>query len=37
MTGEPTVIPAGGGDVVGDSPDRRVEILADAVPLHVTW
>ena len=34
---EPTVIPPGGGEVVGDSPDRRVEILADQPALHATW
>ncbi len=27
----------GAGEIVGDSPDRRVEILADADPLHATW
>lgn len=32
-----TVIPPGGGEVVGDSPDRRVEILADHDAVHVTW
>src|SRR5680860_1223303 len=35
--GEPTVIPPGGGEVVGDSPDRRVEILSDHSALHATW
>jgi quercetin dioxygenase-like cupin family protein len=35
--GEPTVVPAGGGEVVGDAPDRRVEILADHDAVHVTW
>ena len=34
---EPTVIPPGGGEVVGDSPDRRVEILCDHEALHATW
>jgi mannose-6-phosphate isomerase-like protein (cupin superfamily) len=34
---EPTVIPAGEGEVVGDSPERRVEILSDHDALHVTW
>jgi mannose-6-phosphate isomerase-like protein (cupin superfamily) len=34
---EPTVIPPGGGEVVGDSPDRRVEILSDEDWLHTTW
>jgi mannose-6-phosphate isomerase-like protein (cupin superfamily) len=32
----PTVIPQGGGEVVGDSPDRRVEILCDDETLHAT-
>jgi quercetin dioxygenase-like cupin family protein len=31
------VIAPGGGEVIGDSPDRRVEILSDADPLHATW
>jgi mannose-6-phosphate isomerase-like protein (cupin superfamily) len=31
------LIPPGGGEIVGDSPDRRVEILSDADPLHATW
>lgn len=34
---EPIVIPPGGGEVVGDSPDRRVEILSDHEALHATW
>jgi mannose-6-phosphate isomerase-like protein (cupin superfamily) len=34
---EPAVIPPGGGEVIGDSPDRRVEILADHDALHATW
>jgi mannose-6-phosphate isomerase-like protein (cupin superfamily) len=34
---EPTVIAPGGGEVVGDSPDRRVEILSDHDALHATW
>jgi mannose-6-phosphate isomerase-like protein (cupin superfamily) len=33
----PIVIGPGGGEVVGDSPDRRVEILCDADALHTTW
>lgn len=35
--GEPTVIPPGGGEIIGDSPDRRVEILSDHDALHATW
>jgi mannose-6-phosphate isomerase-like protein (cupin superfamily) len=34
---EPVVVPPGGGEVVGDSPDRRVEILCDHDALHATW
>jgi mannose-6-phosphate isomerase-like protein (cupin superfamily) len=31
-----TVVPPGGGDVIGDSPIRRVEILSDRAPVHAT-
>jgi mannose-6-phosphate isomerase-like protein (cupin superfamily) len=31
------VIPSGGGEVVGDSPERRVEILSEDATLHSTW
>jgi mannose-6-phosphate isomerase-like protein (cupin superfamily) len=34
---EATVIPVGSGEVVGDSPERRVEILCDHDALHATW
>jgi quercetin dioxygenase-like cupin family protein len=34
---EAFVVPPGGGEVVGDSPDRRVEILSDHETLHATW
>jgi mannose-6-phosphate isomerase-like protein (cupin superfamily) len=34
---EPIVIAPGGGEVVGDSPERRVEILADHEALNATW
>ena len=34
---EPTVIPPRGGEVIGDSADRRVEILSDHEALHATW
>jgi mannose-6-phosphate isomerase-like protein (cupin superfamily) len=34
---EPIVIPPGGGEVVGDAPDRRVEILADDEAICATW
>ncbi len=32
-----TVIPPGDGELVGDSPERRVEILSDDSSLHATW
>jgi mannose-6-phosphate isomerase-like protein (cupin superfamily) len=31
-----TIVPPGGGDVIGDSPTRRVEILSDRAPVHAT-
>jgi quercetin dioxygenase-like cupin family protein len=34
---EPVVIPPGAGEIVGDAPDRRVEILSDQGSLHATW
>jgi quercetin dioxygenase-like cupin family protein len=34
---EPVVIPPGGGEIIGDAPDRRVELLCDDPALHVTW
>ena len=34
---EPVVIPPGGGEVVGESPERRVEILCEVEALHATW
>jgi len=34
---EPTFIPPLGGEVVGDSPERRVEILSDDEMLNATW
>jgi mannose-6-phosphate isomerase-like protein (cupin superfamily) len=34
---EPIVIPPGEGELVGDSPERRVEILSDHRALHATW
>jgi mannose-6-phosphate isomerase-like protein (cupin superfamily) len=33
----PFLLPPGGGEVVGDAPDRRVEILCDRDELHATW
>jgi mannose-6-phosphate isomerase-like protein (cupin superfamily) len=35
--GAATVIPPGAGEVIGDSPDRRVELLSDHDSLHATW
>src|SRR3954449_5490221 len=32
-----TVIPPGGGEVIGDSPERRVEMLSDDDTVHATW
>ena len=38
MPADPVVIvPPGGGEVIGDGPDRRVEILSDVDGLHATW
>jgi mannose-6-phosphate isomerase-like protein (cupin superfamily) len=34
---EPVLVPSGEGEIVGDSPRRRVEILSDAEELHATW
>ena len=31
------VIPPRGGEVIGDSADRRVEILSEVAGLHATW
>ena len=31
------MIPAGGGEIIGDSADRRVEILSEDDSLHATW
>lgn len=35
--GEPVLVPHGDGELVGDSADRRVEILSDHESLHATW
>ena len=35
--GEAGVIRPGAGEVIGDSPARRVEVLADHDALHATW
>jgi uncharacterized cupin superfamily protein len=34
---EPIVIPPGRGEVIGDSAERRVEILSDGDAVHATW
>lgn len=34
---QPVLLGPGGGELVGDSPERRVEILADGAELHATW
>jgi mannose-6-phosphate isomerase-like protein (cupin superfamily) len=34
---QPTVVAARAGEVIGDSPERRVEILTDHETLHATW
>ena len=31
------LVPPAGGEIVGDAPDRRVEILSDDETLHATW
>src|SRR3954447_10582862 len=31
------VIPPGAGEVIGDSPERRVEVLSDHEALNATW
>jgi len=37
MHNEPIALGPGGGEIVGDAPDRRVVILSDHPALHVTW
>jgi mannose-6-phosphate isomerase-like protein (cupin superfamily) len=34
---EPTVIAPRAGEIIGDAPDRRVEILTDEDGMHATW
>jgi len=34
---QPTVIAPGRGEVIGDGPDRRLDLLSDADGLHATW
>lgn len=35
--GTPIVLQPGEGEVIGDTPDRRVEILSDDESLNATW
>jgi uncharacterized cupin superfamily protein len=37
LVSEPVLVPFGDGEVIGDSSDRRVEILSDHETLHATW
>ena len=34
---EPIVVEPGAGEVIGDAPERRVEILSELDAVHVTW
>jgi mannose-6-phosphate isomerase-like protein (cupin superfamily) len=34
---EPVLVPPGGGEVIGDAPHRRVELLSDHETVHATW
>jgi quercetin dioxygenase-like cupin family protein len=34
---EPRVVPPGGGELVGNKPERRVEILCEHDNVHATW
>jgi mannose-6-phosphate isomerase-like protein (cupin superfamily) len=36
VVSRPLLVPPAGGEVVGDSPERRVEILSDVESLHAT-
>ncbi|MCP9487046.1 MAG: cupin domain-containing protein [Gaiellaceae bacterium MAG52_C11] len=35
--GQPLLLPPGEGEIIGDSTDRRVEILSDHEALNATW
>jgi mannose-6-phosphate isomerase-like protein (cupin superfamily) len=35
--GEPVLVEPGGGELIGDSPERRLEILCEDDALHATW
>jgi hypothetical protein len=37
LVSEAVLVPLGGGEIIGDSPDRRVEIISDHEKLHATW
>jgi quercetin dioxygenase-like cupin family protein len=32
-----TFVPSGAGEVIGDSPERRVEVLCEVDAVHATW
>jgi mannose-6-phosphate isomerase-like protein (cupin superfamily) len=34
---QPILLAPAAGEIIGDSPDRRVEILSDTEALHATW
>jgi mannose-6-phosphate isomerase-like protein (cupin superfamily) len=34
---EPNVVPRGAGELIADTPDRRVEVLAEHDAMHATW
>jgi mannose-6-phosphate isomerase-like protein (cupin superfamily) len=34
---EPVLVPRGGGEIIGDAPHRRVELVSDHEMLHATW
>jgi mannose-6-phosphate isomerase-like protein (cupin superfamily) len=36
-TAQPILVAPRAGEIIADTPDRRVEILSDADPLHATW
>ena len=37
LVSDSVLVPPGGGEIVGDSPERRVEILSDHETLNATW
>ncbi|HXV58205.1 MAG TPA: cupin domain-containing protein [Gaiellaceae bacterium] len=34
---EAVVVPPGGGEIIGNAPQRRIEIISDHDSLHATW